>query len=208
VVSRDKCNACHFQLSVHGDLRHNTEYCVLCHAPDATDWSQRPKTNGNPNLAGTFDGIEERSIHLKVLVHRIHTGGRTGSAELDRARPFVVYGFRGSVNFFDDVRFPNNLANCTLCHENGSYAPESVPAKGLPTVANETATIQHQGSAAHGPSESVTAPIQAACLGCHDTSAAQLHAQENTIAGQEQCSACHSVNAFMSVNAVHGLPSR
>jgi OmcA/MtrC family decaheme c-type cytochrome len=200
VVSRDNCNNCHMALTAHGDLRHNIDYCLMCHAPDATDWKVRPQANGNTNLGGTFDNVEERAIHFKVLVHRIHTGDRSGSAELDLARPFVVYGFGGSVNFFDGVRFPNDLANCRLCHQNKSYTVESVPADAQPTVANETSTIQHKGTPAHGPGEAQVPAVQAACMGCHDTGAAKLHAQQNA-----QCAVCHGLGHFMSVDTVHGL---
>ena len=208
VVARESCNACHADLSAHGNLRHNPEYCVMCHAPDATDWIQRPKAAGNTNLAGTYDDIEERSIHFKVLIHRIHTGDRTGSAELDLARPMVVYGFRGSVNFLDEVRFPGDLASCSLCHAAGTFEIESVPEDARPTVANENATLLHKGSPAHAASESGVLPVTAACMGCHDTGAAQSHAQTNTIEGREQCAVCHGKNGFMSVDQVHGLAQR
>ena len=207
VVSRDNCNACHQALTAHGDLRHNVEYCVMCHSPDGTDWSQRPKGgDGNVALATTFDDIEERSIHFKVMIHRIHTGDHTGSAELDVARPFVVYGFGGTPNFFDDVRFPGNLANCTLCHVNGTYAIESLPKTALATTANETATVQHSATPAPAASETRTPPITAACMGCHDTGAAAAHAQSETFSGTERCADCHALNApTLGVKAAHGL---
>jgi OmcA/MtrC family decaheme c-type cytochrome len=41
VVVETNCNACHVSLSLHGNLRNNTEYCVLCHNPSNTDASQR-----------------------------------------------------------------------------------------------------------------------------------------------------------------------
>ena len=205
VIARASCNACHMDLSAHGGLRHNPEYCVMCHAPDATDWSQRPKANNNTNLGATYDDIEERSIHFKVLIHRIHTGDRVGSAELDLARPMVVYGFHSSVNFLDDVRFPGDLADCNLCHANGTFRIESVPAGAGPTVANETATLQHKGGPAHSAGEPSTLPVTAACMGCHDTGAAQTHAASNTIGGKENCKVCHGTNGFMSVDQVHGL---
>ncbi len=209
VVARAQCNVCHDNLSAHGDLRHNVEYCVMCHSPDGTDWAQRPKAaSGNVDLSKTFDDIEERSIHFKVLIHRIHTGNRTGAAELDLANPFVIYGFRGSVNFLGDVEFPGDLARCTLCHAGPTYRIESVPAGALPTVANETATIVHKASAAHTASETGTLPITAACMGCHDTGAAQAHAATNTISGKEQCGVCHGKNGFMSVDQVHGLAAQ
>ncbi|HLE29719.1 MAG TPA: OmcA/MtrC family decaheme c-type cytochrome, partial [Anaerolineales bacterium] len=43
VVDRELCNACHKSLALHGTIRQNTEYCVLCHNPMGTDEAQRPK---------------------------------------------------------------------------------------------------------------------------------------------------------------------
>lgn len=205
IVARANCNACHADLSAHGDLRHNPEYCVMCHAPDATDWIQRPKASGNTSLAGTYDDIEERSIHFKVLIHRIHTGTGDGAAQLELAAPMVVYGFRGSVNFLDDVEFPNDLAHCQVCHAGGTFEIESVPPGAQPTVANENATLVHKGTAAHAAGEASMLPVTAACMGCHDTAAARAHAQTNTVGGKEQCVVCHGKNGFMSVDQVHGL---
>ena len=37
VVATDNCNQCHVTLSLHGGLRNNTEYCVMCHNPSNTD---------------------------------------------------------------------------------------------------------------------------------------------------------------------------
>ncbi len=209
VVAQDNCDACHRALTAHGGLRQAVAYCVMCHAPDATDWAQRPKgADGNVALTATFDDIEERTIHFKALIHRIHTGARTGSAELDQlARPFVVYGDGGTPQFLDDVRFPGNLADCTLCHANGSYAIESIPAGALPTVANETATLQHGGTPAHVVGEPSMLPTTSACLGCHDTGAARTHAQQMTpIEGREQCGNCHGLSdPIIGVKAAHGL---
>ncbi len=209
VVERERCNGCHLELGAHGELRHAIEYCVMCHAPDTTDWGRRPKgADGNTARASTYDGIEERSVHFKVMIHRIHTGGRSGSAELDVDRPFLVYGYPGGASatyFFDDVLVPV-LANCTVCHAGTTYAPESVPAGSLPTVANETSSIQHAASPAHGATETRTPPIQAACRGCHDTGAAQVHAALHTTSAGEQCAQCHRIGGSMSVKTAHGLP--
>ncbi len=37
VVALGNCNTCHVALSLHGTLRNNTEYCVMCHNPSNTD---------------------------------------------------------------------------------------------------------------------------------------------------------------------------
>jgi OmcA/MtrC family decaheme c-type cytochrome len=229
VVEQDKCGRCHGErLELHGGIRHQIRYCVLCHTPDRTDWgsalgassaSGRPKLSpsGTVNLAGTFDGVEERSIHFKVLVHRIHTGGRTGAAALDLVQPFIVYGFGSSPNFFDDVLFPGDLRDCTLCHEGKSYLVEAVPAGAPATIANEGPTIRHvattdslgnvvPATSAHAPDEPAAPPVQAACLGCHATGAAAVHAASHTASGVEQCGQCHSKGS-LSVDVAHGLAS-
>jgi OmcA/MtrC family decaheme c-type cytochrome len=204
IVAQEKCDRCHDPIPVHGKTRMRVEYCVICHGPGRTDWAVRPKLNGNVNLAATLDGIEERSIDFKVLIHRIHTGGRKGVASLEGIEPHVIYGRYGTVWFFDEALFPNDLANCTACHEGKSYTVEAVPADAAPTRANETATILHAGSAAHTADEPVIPPIQAACLGCHASGATQDHARRKTVAGVEQCAQCH-VRGALSVEVAHGL---
>jgi OmcA/MtrC family decaheme c-type cytochrome len=216
VVTLDKCNQCHGWLTGHGS-RHDPEYCVFCHAPDRTDWSRRPKLNGNVNLSavvnanvyGTYDVMEERSIQFKVMVHRIHTGEAKGVVGLDAARGHVLYsgslGARGA-NFLDDVRFPNALGNCRLCHVEGSYLLEGVPDTASATIANETATILHAASALHPASDARVLPLTSACMSCHDTGPGRFHAAAHTIGGVETCSTCHGGSTgTLSVPGSHGL---
>jgi OmcA/MtrC family decaheme c-type cytochrome len=227
VVAQEKCARCHGQrFELHGGTRHQVQWCVFCHTPDRTDWgttlgagsaSGRPKASpsGTVNLAGTYDGIEERSIHFKLLVHRIHTGGRSGSAALDLVQPYVVYGYGAGPNFFDDVEFPNQLADCTLCHEGRSYAIDGMPADAPPTIANETPTLRHLPTTdalgtpvpptyLHAAGEPAIPAVQASCLSCHGTGDSALHAATYTLSGVEQCAQCHS-RGSVSVDVAHGL---
>lgn len=210
VVSQEKCERCHYRFELHGAQRHQVEYCVLCHSPGRTDWAQRPKgASGNVNLSATYDGIEERSVHFKVMIHRIHTGGREGNAALDVVRPFAIYGYGATPIFFDMGGFPNDLRNCTLCHEGKSYQADQVPSDAPPTVANETATLRHQATSAHASGEPAVPALQAACMGCHATAWARTHSERYTASGVEQCAQCHVRGAF-GVEEAHGLaaPSR
>ena len=218
VVTTEACNACHGRLSLHGGLRNSIEYCLMCHAPDRTDWTRRPKSaSGNVNLNtvasvnafGTYDNREERTVHLKVLIHRIHTGESGGAAGLSAAAPFAVYGNPGgskAVNFFDDVRFPNNLANCRLCHVQESFYLEAIPDTAAPTVANETASIQHSAKLTHGANEPKFGPFQSACMSCHDTGVGRSHAANHTVGTVEACLTCHGgTSGALSVPGAHGL---
>ncbi len=205
IVSEERCLACHGRFEMHGFQRHKVEHCLLCHSPQRTDWGRRPKgADLNVNLGATYDGLEERSVHLKVLVHRIHTGGASGAASLEAIEPHVVYGYGGIPYFFDEAIFPSTLANCTLCHAGTSYRVDSVPDDSPPTVANEGPMIRHAGTSDHVAGEPALPPIQAACLGCHANGFTVSHAANHTVGGIEQCAQCH-VRGSTSVDVVHHL---
>jgi len=203
VVETETCNVCHDRLSLHGGQRREVEYCVMCHNPQNVDWNQRPKLGGagtNVNLALTEDGLEERSIDLRTIIHKIHTGD-----ELDESVPYVIYGFGSRPYVFDEVRFPGDLRRCTTCHEDGTYVIESIPDDALPVVANETGVLMHLGTIKHQPGENEISPITASCIACHDTAGARVHAELNTNAsGEESCVVCHGENREFSVREVHG----
>ncbi|BDG04614.1 multiheme c-type cytochrome [Anaeromyxobacter oryzae] len=222
VIAQEGCDACHQRLVFHGG-RHQVQYCVMCHTADRTDWNRRPKdpATGNVNLStvftwtppfnstsyGTNDNVEERTYHFKVYMHRVHTGGRSGPAELSALAPFLAYTGNGSTGakFRDEVLYPGNLADCTRCHAPGTYRVEAVPATAQPTVSNETASILHAATLVHTDAEPRTPPVQAACLGCHGTEFARFHAAQYTSAGKEQCASCHGKSGAQAVGKVHGV---
>jgi OmcA/MtrC family decaheme c-type cytochrome len=242
VVSQAKCEACHLELNLHGANRHDVAHCVTCHTPDATDWDKRPRdtrTLADGGVVGsgmvllsdpvdpaastkswgfaTLDGLEERSIHLKTMVHRIHVGEREGVASLEGIRPFVIYGYRTSATaapgayFFDDIRFPGDLGNCELCHLPDAWTLEAIPADAQPTTANERGTILHTGTSttpatsAHAASDPKVLPVTATCLSCHTSGAAADHAAAKTAAGVEQCGTCHGESGAESVRKRHSV---
>jgi hypothetical protein len=115
VVDDYNCEACHSNLSLHGDNRNNPQYCVTCHRPDADDAVVRPAAAGAPE-----------SIHFKWMIHKIHSG-----AELENG--YFVYGYQGSTHDYGHVEFSGDLRNCEKCHVNDSYEiplPDGV----LPTI--------------------------------------------------------------------------
>ncbi len=63
VVNVANCNKCHDRLAMHSGRRMNTQECVICHNPTATDASRRPATEG-----------AAESISFQHMIHRIHTG--------------------------------------------------------------------------------------------------------------------------------------
>jgi OmcA/MtrC family decaheme c-type cytochrome len=102
VVALEKCNACHFSLSLHGDNRNQIEQCVLCHNPNETDRARRPA-----------DRMPPESVNFVTMIHRIHAGE-------EQVRDFTIYGFGNVPHNYNEVRYPGDLRNCNACHVNNS----------------------------------------------------------------------------------------
>ncbi|MBI4331560.1 MAG: OmcA/MtrC family decaheme c-type cytochrome [Chloroflexi bacterium] len=180
VVKRDRCNACHLDLgnpaaiSIHGGIRRNTEYCVLCHNPNLTDEAVRPDTAMPP-----------QSVNFRYLVHSIHKGE-------ERAVPFIVYGFGGNKFDFSEVRYPGRLNNCSQCHEGPTF---NIP---LPEGALDTVVTQK------GQVVKTMAPITTVCSSCHADKSTAAHEATMTASGNvEACAACHGAGKEFAVQRVH-----
>jgi OmcA/MtrC family decaheme c-type cytochrome len=99
-----------------------------------------------------------------------------------------VYGFGGSVNNFNGIRFPGDLTDCAKCHVNVS---QELPIGATLSVVNPRGPINPAG------------PITTACTACHDTIPTASHALSNTTTLGEACQVCHGSGAAFAVDAVH-----
>jgi OmcA/MtrC family decaheme c-type cytochrome len=130
VVTDEKCETCHDNLSLHGENRHEPEYCVTCHLPEASDVARRPD-----------EELPVESIHFKYLIHRIHRGH-------ELTRDFTVYGFGNSVHDYTEVHYPGDLRDCESCHVNDSYTvPLPANLLATPTPREFFSPLQPIGSA-------------------------------------------------------------
>jgi OmcA/MtrC family decaheme c-type cytochrome len=173
VVDIAKCNACHTRLSMHGENRNNTEYCVFCH---------------NPSNASS--GAASVPIDLAVMVHKIHFGDNMAA---------LGNTYKIGSSDFTDVRYPafsptgspGNTTNCSMCHVNGSEAVFPIGKNNvknpnglldpLPaTTAACTACHQSQSALAHAVGQT-DAKLGESCDVCHGANAefsvAKVHAQ-------------------------------
>ena len=190
VVQLANCNVCHVALSLHGRLRSNTEYCVMCHNPSNTDASTRAQATNPADKAAPPQGI-----NFNLLVHRIHDGVNVVA---DGGKPYIVVGFGGSHNDFSGVLFPGltpkgapyNLANCAFCHVNGSEQ-NNLALTGLNPVADPQGFINP------------VQPFSSACSGCHVDVASASHFLSNTTTLGESCNVCHGTGGAFSVDSVH-----
>ncbi len=175
VVAQEKCDACHYDLSLHGNNRNAVEYCVACHNPLNTDETVRPEGE-----------LPIETINFKQMIHKIHTG-----EEIDESlKPYVIFGFRGSRHEFSEVRFPGDRRECTICHVDGT---QQLPLQeGLLSVEAPRDHMKTQ------------LPISGACLSCHTNLSAAAHADINTSPNLgESCDVCHGPDADFSVDRMH-----
>jgi OmcA/MtrC family decaheme c-type cytochrome len=193
VVELANCNTCHDRLALHGGQRLNTDECVMCHNPNANDSARRPADKNPPE-----------SIDFKRMIHRIHTGEELTQADPETCKEnpdtpgcFTIYGFGGSVNNFNEVRFPGDRRDCEKCHApDTQQVAENPDPRWIPTVTQRDFYSPQQHYAA-------------ACLGCHDSQAAAAHAFSMTVVfpgsgtTAEACATCHGPDADFSVDKVH-----
>ena len=176
-VSMTQCNSCHETLRMHGEQRSNIEECVICHNPNESDVSRRPASEGVPE-----------SVSFQRMIHRIHSGE-------ELTQDFTIFGYGGSKNNFNEVRFPGDRRDCAKCHVN--TASYSLPLKtGISSVTTLRDYFSPQG------------PGTAACLGCHDNRDAAAHAYLNTTTfggttPAEACATCHGTGKDWDVAKVH-----
>jgi OmcA/MtrC family decaheme c-type cytochrome len=182
VVAETNCNQCHTHLILHGNRRNTPEYCVMCHNPSDTDFSQRKA------------GQTAQTINFAVMVHRIHDG--VNAAADGPKNPFIIAGFGGSTHDFSGVLYPamspsgqaTYTQNCSMCHVNSSE--QNLP-EGLNPVVDPQGWINPVGATA------------SACSGCHVAQDAAAHFAAMTNSLGESCTVCHQAGAAFDVDKVH-----
>ena len=173
VVSQALCAGCHDKLMLHGGIRQNVEYCVVCHSPTVTDSGVR-KTGDIPE-----------SINFKTLIHKIHTGSNLTT-------DFTVVGHGGSINNYNDVGYVGDRRDCEKCHLPGTedlplpdgLITQTTPRDYLTTQGPATAACLscHTTKAAASHAATMTSPtLGEACDACHgpnaEASVAKAHAR-------------------------------
>ena len=140
LIETTACNQCHDPLEAHGGSRRDVKYCVTCHTSQTID----PET-GN-------------SVDFKQLIHKIHRGAELPSVMA--GQPYIVVGFRQSVQDYSTVEFPQDIRNCVKCH--GKAFPYD------PIPSNVGCTSCHDNVNANtGEHHPAGAYADAECFLCH-----------------------------------------
>jgi len=200
-VANENCRRCHGEFSkdfsIHGGSRNNTQYCVFCHNPSASDAERRDR-----DPAAVAAGENNATINFRVMIHKIHRG------EALEQQPYLVYGFGSgmpgyTIHDFGEVRFPGDLRLCATCHVDDSQLIPPYPNTALPTLRTKLDPANGNEIPADPPA---VQPITSVCTACHDADAAMAHAATNTTAaGVEACPVCHAEGAAFAVSNVHAV---
>lgn len=175
IVNNAVCNACHDNLGVHGDARFDIDYCVTCHNPYSID----------PDTAAEAWG---GTVDMKEMVHKIHAG-------VNLTYGYTIIGYGGRPHDYSDVVFPQDLRNCSTCHDT---TDPSVPQAG------NWEEVQNRAS----------------CGSCHDwidwdgseADPDLLHPFDFTFFDDTDCVTCHgretsAYNGALRVAEVHRQPN-
>ncbi|SCZ66833.1 OmcA/MtrC family decaheme c-type cytochrome [Thiohalomonas denitrificans] len=115
IVMTESCNECHGKLAFHGGGRIDTRYCVTCHNP------------------GSADANSGNTIDAKVLFHKLHMGANLPSVVAGGT--YSIFGYRNSEHDYSDLQFPQDVRNCTKCHDGAdSDTPDADNWKTRPSV--------------------------------------------------------------------------
>lgn len=165
IVDIAKCNECHNKLEAH-DARIETKYCVMCHNPGSTD---AQSTN---------------TVDFKVMIHKIHRSA--GLPSVVNGGTYSIYGynpatFKGDREYdFSNIEFPQDIRNCTKCHDGSDPATPQGDAWQTPSIA--------------------------ACGSCHDDVDFSNH---NTIpVTDDMCLSCHKPGFAPTVTEAHEIPAQ
>ncbi|HEU0029195.1 MAG TPA: OmcA/MtrC family decaheme c-type cytochrome [Kofleriaceae bacterium] len=210
IVTTEKCNGCHLDLSAHGGSRKNANYCVFCHNPNKA---------GETRIAHLENaGILAPSVDLRVMIHKIHMGEElTQPYELGGFPPPSPMNPMGSPINFGETRYPRARTDCEACHVDRTWtlpmdrSPAYLPSTALQMRCNEAPGADPDNYCT--PANFVVAqrieiaPQTSVCTSCHDQPDTFAHAIVNTTAqGVEACATCHGEGMAWDVAKFHGSP--
>ncbi len=175
----ENCTQCHGNNVMHLNESHvhpglfDTDYCLACHDYGRSGTGDLFSQVGGNSTSG-WAGYGTKPIVARV--HQVHFGAYL-------THPEWVYS--GDPNKFNEVIFPQDVRNCTVCHDKGTSGTWK------------------------------TEPSRLACNSCHDTDKALAHMAVNTVDptpkdpygpdAVETCTICHGAGKDFSPDKEHSI---
>ena len=243
VVESAKCMSCHEWFEGHGGNRvYEVQVCIQCHVPGLTT-SGRGMSDAaletyraaslftvrdvatlkswgivvpNPVVAGSNFALTfpQTTNNFKDMIHGIHAGK-------DRTNPIQIVRDRtpGAINIISgaNIGFPGILNRCETCHTYNGYSGTPPNAFASRQIADNGAVMDPASAKASlataNATDKMTSPFTAACVACHDGTAAQVHMvkqggqikvnRSDLIMSGESCVVCHGAGRESDPVKVH-----
>ncbi|MFA6310891.1 MAG: OmcA/MtrC family decaheme c-type cytochrome [Sterolibacterium sp.] len=151
IVKIDTCGGCHDgKVLAHGS-RKDPNYCVTCHTDQIRySFSMEAPATGLTLTGGTTGTTAQKRAETAVVdgraigdfpnfIHKLHMGSRL-------VKQGYNFNANGGAMLFNTVKYPQNVLNCTKCHD------------GSASAANKTTNGDNWKSV----------PSRLACGSCHD----------------------------------------
>jgi OmcA/MtrC family decaheme c-type cytochrome len=207
-----KCIACHGvfskDFSIHGGIRNDSVYCVLCHNPSHDTLSRQIPPIGEPTITN--------SVAFRIMIHKIHTGENLTN------KPYFLYSPPGGMfpdqferpTDFSEIRFPGDRRDCEACHLPSTYIlnpGQGILGGGVLHATNHE--FKREESTKTITDTFFTEPVISVCTACHDSlvvnEAGDALTGENHLGGpqpESACTVCHGFGEALGVEAVHLPP--
>src|SRR3990170_4156477 len=169
-VSTSACNVCHDPLAIHGGGRREYKFCQICH-------------NAKLEIAGNPAGGGWDNANLVNLVHKIHN--HTPNT------PGLVQNI-GELGNFSEVTYPQDIRNCTRCHQGTDADNTYANWQNRPTRTGcGSCHVNVNFATGGGQGIGSIQPTDANCVFCHPPSGTLLaikeaHATENATPNNPQ----------------------
>jgi OmcA/MtrC family decaheme c-type cytochrome len=179
IVKTANCNECHDKLTAHGS-RFDTRLCVTCHNPGS--W--------------LVDDDGDKTVDFKVMIHKIHRGENLPSVEAGGS-------YHIGSHDFSDVVFPQDIRNCTKCHDGDDPDTPQGNNWQLPNMAacgscHDDISFDIDGSGCFPDPEVATC-----------TPEAQQGHRGGIVTDNSMCSTCHAEGRIAgSVDESHTIPGK
>lgn len=163
IIKTANCNECHDKITAHGS-RFETKLCVTCHNPGS--WAKNDDDTTTP-------------VDFKVMIHKIHRGENLPSVE--DGGSYAV-----GRHDFSDVVFPQDIRNCTKCHDGDDPDTPQGNNWQLPNIA-ACGSCHDDIDFANGSGHPGGAADNSMCLTCHaEDQWAGSVAESHTIPGKAE----------------------
>ncbi len=127
IVVKESCNDCHGKLggvpgsaqAFHGGARYDPKLCTVCHTTQRR-YGRAEATAGTTTSFDSAKGtyvVDGRTIGvLPNYIHKIHMG-----------KELTKTGYNFANVKFNEIGFPQDIRNCTKCHDGSATATNKTP---------------------------------------------------------------------------------